>query len=163
MTSVNNHEELKLSQKKSKYITYSSERTHNEDFLFILSRLNFRRKKTLMKMLPTSKEKAVDGESNAIFLKENDLSTQNGNWSTFQNYCKGHGKPKILKFLWYMLSKEVRPVCCELCTAERNPHNQQFARSSDTKHSRNASRATYRTVSGLRHVTHCWYSNYELG
>jgi hypothetical protein len=112
-------------------------------------------------MLLTSKETATDGDSHAIFLTENDLSTQTGNWSTFQNYCKGYRKPKFFIFLLYMLSKEARPVCCELCTANRDPHNQQFARPSDTKHSRNASRATCRTVSGLRHETHYWYSNYE--
>ena len=83
MTSKNSHEELKLRQ-KSKYFTYISERTHREGFCFALSIENFR--KRLMKMLQTAKDKAKDGDIWALFLRNNVLSVQNGNWSTFQNY-----------------------------------------------------------------------------
>jgi hypothetical protein len=92
VTSKNNHEELKLRQ-KSKYITYISEKTHSEGLCFALSMENCR--KLLMKMLQTTKEKAKDGDIRAIILKNNVLSTQNGNWSTFQNYFFFGGKGNI--------------------------------------------------------------------
>lgn len=83
MTSKNNHEELKVRQ-KSKDITYISERAHSDDFCFALSIANFR--KHLIKMPQITKEKAKDGDIPDIFLRNNVLSTQNENCSTFQNW-----------------------------------------------------------------------------